>query len=188
MHSSRLDSRPRRGLRRANSRSRRYLRTLGLLLCLALLAGCATQPPASTPAPSPFPTFDLSDLPTPLAAEESPLDLAPPAVTEYLAAVAPYTTSGIIAAAPDFSTERLDGIVTTLEGLTVPPDMIPAHETLLKGYRTIAQGRHIAVENIGDGAQQAEARSQYDFGRLLLQEHIQIVTAYLAALRSTPVP
>jgi len=66
--------------------------------------------------------------------------------------------------------------------------MIPAHETLLKGYRTIAQGRHIAVENIGDGAQQAEARSQYDFGRLLLQEHIQIVTAYLAALRSTPVP
>ena len=116
------------------------------------------------------------------------MDVTPAEVRAYLAEVAGYTTPGIISAAPEFSPERLDGIVATLEGLTVPPDMIPAHETLLKGYRSIAQGRHIAVENVGDGAQQAEARSLYDFGQLLLQEHIQIVNAYLAALRTTPVP
>lgn len=66
--------------------------------------------------------------------------------------------------------------------------MIPAHETLLKGYRSIAEGRRIQVGNVGDGQQQAEARSLLDFGQLLLQEHYQIVTAYLEALATTPVP
>ncbi len=172
---------PRRRFQGADSTLCRYLLAPTLLLCLALLAGCASQTIPAAPTPSPFPTFDLNDLPP-------PVDVTPAEVRTYLAEVAGYTTPGIISAATEFSTERLDGIVATLEGLPVPSDMIPAHETLLKGYRTIAQGRHIAVDNVGDGAQQAEARSLTDFGQLLLQEHIQIVNAYLAALRTTPVP
>ena len=66
--------------------------------------------------------------------------------------------------------------------------MILAHEKLLKGYLTMVEGRRIQVDNIGDGEQQAEARSLTDFGQLLLQEHIQIVNAYLVSLRATPVP
>ena len=174
-------------LRRISKLRRRHLLTTCLLLCLTLLAGCANQPAAATPTPSPFPTFDLSELPPP-GGETPPEPIAPPDVQAYLAEVASYASPSIIAAAPEFSVERLDGIVATLEAVTVPPEMIPAHETLLKGYRTIVEGRRIHVENIGDGAQQAEARSLTDFGQLLLQEHVQIVNAYLAALGATPVP
>lgn len=139
-------------------------------------------PAPATPTPSPFPTFDLNELPPP------PDGARRSEVRTYLGNVAAYTAPSVIAAAPDFSVERLDGIVATLEAITAPPDMIPAHDTLLKGYRSIAQGRRIQVENIGDGEQQAEARSLMDFGKLLLQEHRQIVSAYLASQRVTPVP
>lgn len=151
----------------------------GLLLCLSLLAGCAALPDAATP--SPFPTFDLRELPPPVGIE-------PPTVRAYLSEVAAYTDPAFIAVAPRFSVERLNNILATLETVTAPPEMLPAHETLLKGYRSIAEGRRIQVGNVGDGQQQAEARSLLDFGQLLLQEHNQIVVAYLEALATTPVP
>lgn len=148
------------------------------MLLGALLTACAT--PSLPATPSPFPTFDLSRLPPPGG--------APPEVRAYLAEAAPYSDPGVVALAPQFTVDRLDRIVATLEALSPPPAMASAHQALLKGYRSIAQGRRIAVENVGDNQLQAEARSLTDFGQALLQEHLQIVDTYLASLRATPIP
>jgi len=166
----------------------RYLLFAYLLLGIATQASCASQLPALKPTASPFPTFDLSELPPPLGGESTTTAIAPLEVQTYLTEVAAYANSSIIAAAPQFSVQQLDGIVAALEAISVPPEMILAHEKLLKGYLTMVEGRRIQVDNIGDGEQQAEARSLTDFGQLLLQEHIQIVNAYLVSLRATPVP
>jgi len=176
----------------------RYSLSIALLLAALLAAaGCAgtqAQLPAPTQAP---PTLAPLSAPTDTPVLEGLFEealapdewgLVPIDVRAYLVAVEPYTSPLYILYTSQMSPEGLDATVATLEALDVPPEMQAAHETLLKGFRTVADGRHLAREHIGDNELQAEARSQTDFGQLLLREHVQIVSAYLASLRATPVP
>lgn len=148
-----------------------------VMLATAMLvaAGCAGS---KTPEPSPGPVAAQADVP--------PWARVPLEARSYLADVALYTSPGYLAYAHQLQPEALDLVVVTLEAVEVPQDLLPAHDALLGAYQTIAQGRRLMVDSIGDNLLQEEARSQIDFGRLGFHEHVQHVEAYLASYGVTP--
>lgn len=165
--------------------------TVGLVVVAAvlMLTGCGRasvdQPIATAEATASAAAVTVGDDPLPAP---NPWGLIPLEVRVYLSEVRPYTTPEHIVYAPQMSAEDLNSIVETLETLEPPGELEPAHETLLKGYRAIAEGRRIRAENLADNVLQAEARSLADFGQVLLREHVQIVSAYVSSLQPTPVP
>lgn len=156
-------------------RGRRLLVTLTALV-LALV-GCS-GPGAAQPATATLPA--QADVP--------PWARVPLEARSYLADVALYTSPGYLTYAHQLPPDDLDRVVATLESLEVPPDLRPAHDALLHGYRVIARGRRLMVDHIGDNLLQEEARNQMDFGKLRFQEHLRQVEAYLEGYGVTAEP
>ena len=107
-------------------------------------------------------------------------------VRSYLVETERYTTPLLIAYAPQMEVDYLESITAELERLTPPEEMVPAHTSLVKGYRHIAEGRRLRVERIGDNLLQAEAHSLTDYGLVLLREHVDMVSTYLKSFEDAP--
>ena len=160
-----------------------------LWLILLALAGCGGPGPAVDPTP----TAAATATPAPARALIAPAPpagwaLVPVTVRAYLASVGPFTNGSAIALAPEQSLAYLDDTIATLEGVVPPADLAPAHETLLKGYRAIAEGRRLITQDVRNNELRAEGYSLLDWGQALLREYVQIVAAHVAALQATRQP
>jgi hypothetical protein len=165
---------------------------MAVLLLVTALA-CRGTPPAGLDAAAT--TESLPGAPAPemisLAGREIPTSqwfTIPIEVRAYLVETERYATPLFIAYAPQMAVDHLESITAEVERLVPPEEMALAHTNLVKGYRHIAEGRRLQVENIGDNLLQAEAYSLTDYGQVLLREHVNMVSTYLETFESASQP
>lgn len=163
------------------------------VLLLVVASACNGTSPASPDIVAT--TESLPSVPAPetisLAGREIPTSqwvTIPIEVRAYLVEIERYTTPLLIAYAPQMAVDYLQSIAAEVERMMPPEEMALAHANLVKGYRQIAEGRRLQVENIGDNLLQAEAHSLTDYGQMLLREHVDMVSIYLKSFEDAPQP
>jgi hypothetical protein len=146
------------------------LKVAGIAIALILLAACSAAAPQQQP-PGP----------------ENPYAALPDAARTYLAQVYRFDSMDAVAAARDRSASDLRLVVDELQMIVAPPDLQQAHEELIAGYQFALQGREI-LESTTDNVERAEGMFLGDWGMMHLQQHIELVSAYINSIASASTP
>jgi len=99
-------------------------------------------------------------------------------VNVYLARIAPYNSTQAILESPMHSAPYLQEVVSILESLDPPPDLVEVHALLVEGYRFILDGRRV-LDTHPRGEELAEGNFMMDWGFSRLREHQRLLMEYL---------